>query len=477
MIKALLFAMPDSISRFDDASYIPNLGVLSVAGNVDPGVCDVKVVDLLLVKRELKTYVLDLLKTHSPDLVGLSCMSFQYYSAVALAKLVKTYDKNILVVMGGYHPTLMYDAMATSPESQFIDFIVRGEGEVTFNELATAINTGSGYDDIPGLSYKAGGVFHHNPPRSLLSLETIQLPKRDARLIKKGFHSFGIPVDAVETSRGCTYGCKFCSIRRMYGRSFRKYEISRVISDIRDAHEHGARAINFTDDNITLDLERMERLFEEITASKLNSIHYSVQASVKGMAHSARLVQKMADAGVKIVFLGIESVSRENLRFLQKKSSVPSDVLKAVKYLRDNGIICIGGFIVGNPDDDEKSLWDVFNTAWDLKIDLPIFFILTPHMKTEIREELMAEDMVTNVHDVSSYHGFSANLRTKHLSPEEIDRIVLEMYDAYYCDPGYLKFNQVRKTYPLYFWKTVGRKLPLFMLDRIKEKLRISNDS
>ena len=374
MIKALLFAMPDSFPGFDEIAFIPNLGIVSLAGNVNSDVCEVKVSDLLSLGQRVEDYVLGLLRKLSPDLVGLSCMSAQYRSAIRLAKLVKSYDENILVVIGGYHPTAMYDEISESSESQFIDFIVRGEGEVTFNELVTAMETGRGYDKIAGLSYKVNGFFHHNLPRDLLPLDTIQLPKRDARMITKGFHAFGLPVDAIETSRGCTYNCKFCSMNQMYGRSFRKYEISRVIADIKDVHKHGARVLAIIDDNITLDLDRLEMLCDEIVAAKLNSIHYFLQASVKGIAHSKKLVQKMADAGVKFVVLGIESASKRNLDFLlTEKTVTPEDTRKAVKYLRDNEIISYGGFIVGNPDDDEESLWHNFNVAWELKLDLPAF--------------------------------------------------------------------------------------------------------
>ena len=107
----------------------------------------------------------------------------------------------------------------------------------------------------------------------------------------------------------------------MYGRSFRTYEIDRVIADIKNAKEHGAKAIFISDDNITLDLRRLETLSEEIVNNKLNSLHYIVQVTVKGMASSEKLVQKMADAGIKSAFVGIESVKKDNLDFIRK--SVP----------------------------------------------------------------------------------------------------------------------------------------------------------
>jgi len=471
MVKALLFATPDSRSGFGEVAFIQNLGIASIAGNVDSGVCDIQVADLILLKGIVEDYVLGLLRKGIPDLVGLSCMSFQYHSAIKLAKLVKSYDKNIFVAIGGYHPTSMYREISASPESQFIDFIVRGEGEATFNELTAAMDAGGGYDKVAGLSYKANGVFYHNPPRDLLPLETIRIPKRDARLISKGFHAFGLPADVIETSRGCTHNCKFCSIRQMYGRSFRKYDISRVIMDITDAREHGAKYLVIADDNITLDLKRLEMLCEEIVAAKLNTIHYAVQCSVKGIAHSERLIQKMADAGIKLVFLGIENLSKSNLDFLGK-TVASDDTIKAVKYLHDNGILSYGGLIVGNPDDDEEALWNTLNFAWALKLDAPGFIILTPHAKTKIREELIAGGLVTNADDFSTYHLEYANIRTRHLTPEEIERIVGDMYSAYYANLDYLRFNQIRRIYPSYFWKTAAKKSLLYLLDWMKKGIK-----
>lgn len=461
MLKVILLAMPDSVPGFDVATFIPNLGLVSLAGNIDERICDIKVADLVLVKRSFMSYVENLLMEYSPDIVGLSCMSFQYKNAINLAKLVKNYNKNIMVVLGGYHPTLMFKEISESPESKFIDFIVRGEGEATFRELINNIYSGKGYEDIAGLSYKMNDSFHHNQQRTLLSLNEIELPKRDVRLLTEGFHSFGLKADAIETSRGCTNNCKFCSINHMYGRSFRTYNIDRVIADIKDARKHGARALGIMDDNITLDLKRLEMLCDAIIDARLNLMHYSVQASVRGIAYSEKLVKKMADAGIKLIFLGIESISQSGLNFLGKSNMTTDQTKKAVKYLRNNGIICAGGFILGNPDDNENSFWDIFNIASELRIDIPLFFILTPHAKTEIRDELLSQGLVTNPDDFSTYNGFLANIRTKYLSPEDIDKIALRIYDAYHNRLEYVKWTQVRKIYPAYFWKLVIKQIAL----------------
>jgi radical SAM superfamily enzyme YgiQ (UPF0313 family) len=478
MIKALLLGMPESSPRFNVVMSVPNLGIVSLAGNVDPTICDIKVADLFPVKN-WESYVMDILRECTPDIVGLSFMSFQYRGAIKLSKIIKDYDKNIKVVIGGYHPTLMYEEMSESPDFQNVDFIVRGEGEGTFRELVEAMNNDIGYEKIKGLSYRNNDKFYHNPPRELLDPELIQLPNRSSRLIKKGFTMYGLPSDSLETSRGCTYKCKFCSISKMYGRNFRTYEIDRVINDIKNAKENGAKAIFISDDNITLDLRRLELLSEEIINQKLNSIHYAVQTTVKGMASSEKLVQKMADAGMKTVFIGIESVKKDNLDYLAKSSSSWEDTKKAIKYLRDNNIITSGGFILGMPDDDEKALWDIYDIAWELKIDVPFFSILIPHLKTEIREELIAQGYVTNPDEYHKYELFSANIRTKYLSPEDLDRIVSEMYLKYLANLRYLWFSQIRKTFPLFYWKSVFGQIPYVIRDLvniIKEGKKLKNE-
>ena len=92
MIKVLLLAMPDLVPQIHIAFCLPNLGIVSIAGNIDASICDIKVADLILARQNPESYVLSILHEQSPNVVGLSCMSFQYHSAIKLAKLIKGYD-------------------------------------------------------------------------------------------------------------------------------------------------------------------------------------------------------------------------------------------------------------------------------------------------------------------------------------------------------------------------------------------------
>src|SRR5690606_9967647 len=122
----------------------------------------------------------------------------------------------------------------------------------------------------------------------------------------------------VETSRGCTFDCSFCSIIEMRGRNFHPYPIERVMADIADARRRGARAIFLVDDNITLDVGRFEEICRAIIRSGFQDVEYHVQAMTAPLAaHGAALAPLMKKAGFRYVFLGIENILDEDLAFLK----------------------------------------------------------------------------------------------------------------------------------------------------------------
>ena len=420
-MKVILLSMPDVVPLIihEAAFHMPNHGIASVGGNIDAE-HEVYLVDLIRKRRSIKKYLTKVIGRIKPDLVGLSAMTWQYDTCIKIAHLIKELCPEVRIVIGGYHATLMHEEIAASKEAQWIDFMIRGEGEEACRRL---VNSLAGRDDlttIPSLSYKKDGVFIHNPRGENLDLEKIKLPIRDKRRLTWGYHIIYSKIELVETSRGCTRACNFCSMRHMYGRTFRTYPISRVLEDIDDIYyQRKTRWIFITDDNMVLNPSRVIELCEAIIARKYKGLNLLVQADCVSMAVNEGMVAKMAEAGFRSVFLGIENGSVKNLSSAGK-GDILSYSRKAVENCHRYGMMVIGGLIFGFAEDDEESIRENYEFFKDVGADAAYCQILTPYPKTAMRDQLLAQGLVSNSTDYKKYNGLWANVRTKHLDPDQL---------------------------------------------------------
>jgi radical SAM superfamily enzyme YgiQ (UPF0313 family) len=449
-VKILLVAMPDSASCFDHIMELPNLGLCCLAGNLD-GRHEVRILDLVKHRRRAAEALERNLREFRPDLVGISAMSFQIGSARKTAAVSKALLPSVITVLGGYHATIMWKEIGDGPDRDLFDFVVRGEGEAIFNELVRTLDSRGDLSSIDGLSYRRGREYRHNPPAPLLELDAVRPPDRSGR-VSGEFLWMGRPFDVAETSRGCTMPCGFCSIRRMYGKTFRLYSDERVVDDLRAVKARGARGVLFVDDNVTLDGPRLKELCLRFEREKVNDLFIVMQASVFPIAADLSLAEAMARGGVKMVFLGIESGDERNLKVLGK-SKQSSRTGKVVRALRDAGIIVIGGFIVGNPDDREEDVRATYRYVKEIGVDHGIVQCLTPYPKTELRRQLLERGLVTNPDDLDRYNGFIPNVRTEHLSQRDLARIMTGAGIRLYWDPRYVLQNGIWKACPAQtFW-------------------------
>ena len=449
-MKILLVAMPDSASCFDHIMELPNLGLCCLAGNLDGG-HEVRILDLVKHRRHAARVLERQLREFSPDLVGISAMSFQIGSARKTAALAKALNPGVITVLGGYHATIMWKEIGEGPDRDLFDFVVRGEGEAVFNDLLKTLGSRGDLSVIAGLSYRRGGEYRHNPPAPLLELTDVRPPDRSRR-VSADFLWMGRPFDVAETSRGCTMPCGFCSIRRMYGKTFRLYPDERVIADLRAIKARGAKGVLFVDDNVTLDGPRLKELCLKFERERVNDLFIVMQASVFPIAADLSLAEAMARGGVRMVFLGIESGDERNLKVLGK-SKQSGRTGKVVRALRDAGIIVIGGFIVGNPDDREEDVRATYRYVREVGVDHGIVQCLTPYPKTELRRQLLERGLVTNPDDLDRYNGFIPNVRTEHLSERDLARIMTGAGIRLYWDPRYILRNAIWKACPAQsFW-------------------------
>jgi len=420
-MKVLLISMPDVVPIIihEMAVHMPNHGIACVGGNIDPE-HEVFLIDLIRKRHSIKKYLTKVVNRIQPDLIGLSAMAWQYDTCIKIAHLLKEICPTAKIALGGYHATLMAEEIASAPEAQWIDFIVRGEGEECCRRLVNALAGNDQLKEIPSLSHKEEGRFVHNPRGENLDLSTLRLPIRDKRRLTWGYHIIYSKIELLETSRGCTRSCNFCSMKHMYGRTFRTYPISRVLEDLDDIYyNRKTRWVFITDDNIVLNPSRVMELCEAIIARNYKGLNLVVQADCISMATNESMVAKMAQAGFRSVFLGIENGSKKNLSAAGKGDIVAASK-QAIENCHKYGLMVIGGLIFGFPEDDEDSIRENYEFFVELGADASYCQILTPYPKTGMRQQLLEQGLIDNQNNYKKYSGLWANVRTKFLSAEAL---------------------------------------------------------
>jgi len=218
-MKILLIHPRLERSFFSDIK-LPPLGLASIAGVLREAGHDVRIFDGILSGNQIRD-IKDRLADDFPEIVGIGATSALAEISLQIAALIKSREPKTAVVMGGVHPTLFPRQMISNPQ---IDYVVRGEGELSMAELAKALESEREPAGIAGVVYKTKGEIVVNGPRKPVdNLDDLPMPAYDLLPIRR-YTSLQIaerPFASMITSRGCPYSCVFCSARLTMGPKYR----------------------------------------------------------------------------------------------------------------------------------------------------------------------------------------------------------------------------------------------------------------
>jgi len=444
----------------------PPLSLISIAAMVPEH--DAKLFDFKVQNYNEKRFNSLLNKS---DIVALTSMTPQISHAFEVAQMAK--DHGCITIIGGYQPTLAPEFVAKHPA---IDYAVRGEGEHTFRELVNYLDGNKGnitLKDIDGVSYKnnEGRVLHNKDRKLEPNLDNFPMPRRDL-LDDKKYVYLGARVAQLETSRGCPYNCKFCCIIKMWRNSdrpvtYRTKSTKRIMQEIYDI-DWKNDFIFFCEDNFTIKIKRTKKILDTIIRSGVpNKIYLSCQSRVDTLYRNPWLVDLMHKAGMRQVFLGIESVHQQSLDAMNKKNTTPDMVKKVVSSLQDHGISIFGGVIIGFPGETKTMVRQNIQFARSLNLTCIQFTPITAFPGTDFYNEMLEKKMVTSI-DYKHYDLFHSMMRTEQLTANEIYQLVGEAYSAYYLSKGWLRMLIKRYTNPFGKFNWMGRNIPRFAKTVIK---------
>lgn len=359
---------------------LPPLSLSYLAGALEREGIEVQIIDFL-VTRYRPDKLRQKLGEYRPQLVGITCVTLNYPIAARMLKACKAFDPSIVTVIGGPHAT--FALKETLLRAPWIDAIAIGEGERTVVELAKAVEGGKEIRQVAGIAFADGGTVVKTEPRPLIEdLDQLPMPARHLLPLAR-YRALGAPCTVI-TSRGCPYGCIFCSGRRMFGRRVRFRDPGLVVDEIEMLHrDFGFPQINVVDDTFNLNHRHASQVCEEMLRRNLK-ISWNTFARADTMSED--LARLMNRAGCEWVLFGVESADEGILKTI-KKGATPDDVRRGVKIATDAGIKVFNSFIFGlpgeSPDTARKSL--AFGQELDHKYGAKYgFHVLSPLPGTEL---------------------------------------------------------------------------------------------
>ncbi len=362
------------------------------------------------------------------DAVLISSITRTSPQSMALGRKLK--DSGKLVVAGGPDATFRAEEWLKKGAA---DIVVRGEGEITINELLLKLGDRTeGWKDVDGLAFMYGKEPYFTKSRKLMTSEemgNLPHPFYDERVRKMSM--FGV----METTRGCPNRCDYCGVSVFYGGKFRQKPIEYVLEGLADIRDMG-RSVFFTDDNFSGDPKRTIRLLEAIDEydfgeGKLLKNGGSAQASV-AIAENPRVLDLMKKVGIDVLFIGLESLVDESLEDLGKPYSAKQNK-EAIRTLRDRGFWVHGMFMPGGDGDTKEKLRE--SSAWiNQNLDSVQFFSPIPVPGTRFASRMRDEGRIlADVNDKAYlYDGQNVLVRPKHLTPYELQMITNNMYKSFY---------------------------------------------
>ena len=384
----------------------PPLGLCCVAANLrDKGIKNILIYDTIIEDysdvRKLKdaddmiTYgssddkILKKLKDFKPDIVGVSSLfSSQVSQAYAIARTVKKYNKETIVVFGGIHASDKPEEVLNDEKS--VDYVMRGEGDYTWYTLIDAIFNNRELNLVPGLVWRNNNNFNKNPMAPLIhDVDKLPIPAWDLLPMEEYFRlaMFHNPyvksgrVGCVMTSRGCPDRCYFCSSTEFFGHRFRQISPERVGEMIDHlVNKFQIKELQIEDDNFAVNPIRVVKICERIKHHKLRITMPNAMRADTPLNRKKRgeMFKSMKEAGWDQIGLGVECGDPDFLNKVIGKRLNLDEVVATCDLAHEAGLLVHTNFMMGFPFETKKTRDLTIDFAMKLDSDSYSLSLATP---------------------------------------------------------------------------------------------------
>jgi len=415
-------------------------GVLKKAGH------ECEIIDCDVEDMNEDEVVGHIIKT-SPGLVGFTAATTVFHRAKEMAAKIKA-RKDIPTVVGGPHLSLL--RTKAMEDGKAFDYGVFGEGEASLLELVETMESGGEMAKVKGIIYRKDGLPVANGTRPyVMDLDSLPFPDFGALKLERYYtHVPGrgiVPCVPVVTSRGCPFGCIYCSAEGILGKKIRYRSIENVLEEF----EHIIKAFNvkhmmFIDETLTLNKERLTQLCETVIEKKMG---ITMEGWTRPEAVNEEIVTIMQKSGFVSLSFGIESGDPDIAKVLGRYTK--QDVLvKAFDMAKGAGLETKGYLMIGNPYDTKQTVKNSFDFVCGLKNCDQIFInISTPFPGTKLYDMAKSGEgglkMLTE--DYSQFRKYgNAVITVNDLSRDDLIRLQKRGFLRFYMNPRRFVYNLKR---------------------------------
>jgi radical SAM superfamily enzyme YgiQ (UPF0313 family) len=358
------------------------------------------------------------------DLVGITANTLQARRAYEIADIFR--EKGVPVVLGGAHPTLLPDEAMMHADS-----VVIGEAEEIWPKLLS--------------DFKERKLKKVYRCLQFSNLENLPPLRRD--LLNPKNYLF---TNSVQATRGCPFDCEFCSVSKIFGRSYRCRPVEQVVDEVKSLTKgkHGlGKYVFFIDDNIGAKPDYAKELFEKLIPLK---IRWWSQACIT-IAEDKELLKLMAKSGCFMLLIGLESTSQENLKVINKPPLQQTEKYpELIERIHKAGIGIWGSFIFGLDGDTKETFKEITKFAKKSNLELVSFIPYTPFPGTKLYERLKKEGrLLKDKWWLEDHNGYTLGvMQPKQMSNEELALGNIQAYEDFYSIKSILKrlVHSLRRT-------------------------------
>jgi anaerobic magnesium-protoporphyrin IX monomethyl ester cyclase len=372
---------------------------------------------------QIKNKIKDLM----PDYVATTAITSTVIDALEILRITKEINPGIKTIIGGVHPTFMYEEVLAH---NFVDFVVRGEGEITLVELLKAIESGTELNNIKGIAFRTNNNILCTPSRPFIEDLDSLTPAWDL-IDWKDYRYFVIPnsrLGAISTSRGCSHGCTFCSQQKFWKQTWRSRKPEKVVEEIEHLNkDYGVNVILIADEYPTSDRQRWERLLDLIIEKDLG-VYILMETRAEDILRDKDILYKYRKAGIVHIYIGVESTNQETLDLIKKDINVNTGI-EALKLIHEYGMISETSFILGFPEETEESIQRTLKLSKIYNPDFAHYLALAPWPYADMYKDLKPYIVVN---DYRKYNLIDPVIKPINMSFEQLDRAIINCYQDFY---------------------------------------------